>query len=86
MDETAEVQHQVRRVRRTREQIEADKAKATPVVVHDIHAEMIDSRAQDLAIRIWNGQSPDLYRDERIKRVAAGLEEQGFSMDGVELP
>lgn len=44
------------------------------------------AQAQALALRIWNGQSPDLPRAERMRRIAAGLEERGMSMDGVELP
>lgn len=94
MDQTAEVQHQIRRVRRTKAQIAADKAEHSAIVEHveqhraDIEEAVfiIDRLAQGLALRIWNGQSPDLVRAERIKRVAAGLEEQGLSMDGVELP
>lgn len=43
------------------------------------------SPAQSLASRIWEGQSPDLPRAERMHRVKAGLEAQGMSMEGVTL-
>ena len=45
-----------------------------------------DALAQELALRIWNGQSPDVPREERIARIAAGLERQGFNMTEVSLP
>jgi hypothetical protein len=37
--------------------------------------------AQDMAQRIWDGQSPDVPTAERLSRVAAGLEAQGMSID-----
>ena len=42
--------------------------------------------AQEYALRIWNGQSPDLSRHERLGRIAEALKAQGLSMEGVELP
>lgn len=42
--------------------------------------------AQAYARRVWAGQTPDLPRNERLKRVAKALEGQGMSMEGVELP
>lgn len=43
--------------------------------------------AQAYALRVWNGQSPDtLARNERVRRVAAALEGQGWTMEGIELP
>lgn len=45
----------------------------------------IDPRAQAYALRVWNGQSRDVPRSERLKRVKAALEGQGLSMEGVEL-
>jgi hypothetical protein len=44
------------------------------------------SPAQVYALRIWEGQSPDLQRHERISRVSAGLAGQKLSMEGVVLP
>lgn len=44
------------------------------------------SKAQAYALRIWSGQSSDLPRAERVRRVTAGVEGQGMSMDGVTLP
>jgi hypothetical protein len=69
MDETTSNQHEIRSVRRGR----PPKAKE------------VDSHAQELASRIWSGQSPDLPRVERLARVERGLAAQGLSMDGVEL-
>lgn len=43
-------------------------------------------RAQAYALRVWNGQSPDVPRSERLRRVAKALEGQVLSMEGVELP
>ena len=43
------------------------------------------SKAQAYALRVWSGQSPDLPRNERMRRVALALEGQGMSMDGVTL-
>jgi hypothetical protein len=43
-------------------------------------------KAQAYALRVWNGQSVSMPRDWRIERVAAALEGQGLSMEGVELP
>lgn len=43
------------------------------------------SPAQVLALRIWEGQSPDVPVIERVARIAAGLKAQGMSLD-VELP
>jgi hypothetical protein len=43
------------------------------------------ARAQSLALRIWEGQSPDVPRAERLERVKRGLEAQGMSMEGVTL-
>ncbi|MES2950276.1 MAG: hypothetical protein V4858_17170 [Pseudomonadota bacterium] len=45
-----------------------------------------ENKAQTYAMRIWDGQSRDLPRAERVARVAAGLGGQGMTMDGVVLP
>lgn len=95
MDETTEVQHKVRRVRRTKEQIAADEAAKAivvpeaPVVEPEPIPEPVavaDDRAQLYAMRIWEGQSPDMPRPERVMRVTCGVEAQGMSMLGVVLP
>jgi hypothetical protein len=94
MDKTAEVQHKVHRVRRTKAQIEADNAKVLKPG-ESLHAALenrvigvylASPEAQAYALRIWNGQSPDLLRPDRIERVTRGLEAQGMSMDNVVLP
>lgn len=41
--------------------------------------------AQAYALRVWNGQTPDLPRVVRLERVRKALEGQGLSMEGVEL-
>lgn len=43
------------------------------------------SPSQSLAIRIWEGQSPDVSVIERVTRIAAGLKAQGMDLD-IELP
>jgi hypothetical protein len=43
------------------------------------------SRSQAYAERVWNGQSPDVPRAERLERVKRALDGQGLSMEGVEL-
>jgi hypothetical protein len=43
------------------------------------------SRAQAYALRVWNGQSPEVHREERLRRVKLALDGQGLSMEGVEL-
>lgn len=41
----------------------------------------------DMALRIWDGQSTDLPLNERVKRIVSGLKEQGYEdMSGLELP
>lgn len=41
--------------------------------------------AQDLASRIWSGQSDDLPVNERVRRIANALKERGMTLD-IELP
>lgn len=45
----------------------------------------VDDAAQAYAMRIWEGQSPDVPTAERVSRVMAGLTAQGLSTD-VSLP
>lgn len=75
MDQAAKDQPQVRRVGRPPKVV----APAAMAVAENNEA------AQSLASRIWEGQSPDLPRAERIHRVKVGLERQGLSMEGVTL-
>lgn len=42
--------------------------------------------AQAYALRVWSGQSPDVPRPERIRRVQRALEGQNLPFEGVELP
>lgn len=42
--------------------------------------------AQDLANRIWEGQSSSLPRNERMKRIKAALEARGMNFALVVLP
>lgn len=39
--------------------------------------------AQDLAERIWDGQSPDVPVIERVQRIATALKARGFDLDVV---
>jgi hypothetical protein len=43
------------------------------------------SPAQAYARRVWDGQSPEVHREERLRRVKLALDGQGLSMEGVEL-
>lgn len=55
--------------------------KAQPPVVREG-----DSEQQAYARRVWSGQSISLPEGERRWRVSKALQEQGWSMEGVELP
>lgn len=87
MDEAAKDQPQVRGVKKrgrppkVRDMSEAQMESA----VQEFVAEDVRLKAQSLASRIWDGQSPDLSRAERLERVKRGLEAQGLSMEGVTL-
>ena len=43
------------------------------------------SPSQVLAMRIWEGQSPDVSVIDRVGRIANALKERGFDLD-IELP
>ncbi len=45
-----------------------------------------NEKAQELAMRIWDGQSNDLPNHERVKRIVAGLKSQGYYADNINLP
>ena len=86
MDETNQAESQVHRVKRGR----PPKAAEAPVVeiveaAVEVTPPSVESPAQVLARRIWDGQGPDLNRDERIRRIAERLAEQGYTMEGIEL-
>lgn len=46
--------------------------------IHDI--------ARAYAMRVWNGQAPQVPRAERIRRVKVALEGQNLPFEGVTLP
>lgn len=85
MGQANQDQPQVRRVGRPR------KVQLTEPEIQQGFADRLKSdelaRAQALATRIWEGQSPDTFPPaERLERVRKGLEAQGLSMEGVILP
>lgn len=66
------------------------KAVTEPVINGDRSREPEDvlpanAAAQAYAQRMWDGQSESLSRHERLGRIAAALEAQGMSMEGVDL-
>lgn len=38
------------------------------------------------ALRVWQGQSPDLPLRDRVFRIVHALTEQGYSLEGLKLP
>lgn len=57
-----------------------------PVINGDNEHKPFEVReAQSYANRVWKGQSINLHRNERLRRVKAALEAQGMSMEGVDL-
>jgi len=46
----------------------------------------VDNPAQAYAMRVWDGQSVDVPRAERIERVLNALRGQNLPTDGVSLP
>lgn len=65
----------------------ADKiAPAPEPAPAPVAADHAAERAQAYALRVWSGQSSDLGRAERVKRVKAALEGQGLPADGIKLP
>ena len=55
--------------------------------VRRVKEEIELSPMNSLALRIWEGQSTDLPLNERVKRIVAGLNAQGFDdMESLELP
>lgn len=78
MDQTTEAQPQVRRVGRPRKIVEP---------IQDA-VEAIDASAMnDLAARIWEGQSVSADETWRVSRVIEGLKSHGYSdLSGLVLP
>lgn len=83
MDKTAENLPEVRGMKR------GPKPKArqpeSPIVA-DYGGRVTISPAQDLANRIWEGQSSSIPRVWRIERVKAGVAAQGFDPESVVFP
>lgn len=57
------------------------KANKTVAVLRSVEQTEIPSASQDLATRIWNGQSPDVAVIERVARIANALKDKGFGLD-----
>lgn len=66
--------------------LRAGESVATAVATATTPEDETRARAQAYALRVWSGQSVDLGRGERVKRVKLALEGQGLSFDGVKLP
>ena len=78
MDQTAESGDAVHRVKRGR------PAKAAAVEAKQLNG--VDPIAAAYAVRVWNGQSPDVPVGERIARVIRALEGQNMLTKGISLP
>lgn len=48
--------------------------------------EAANHAVNELALRIWDGQSPDLPLIERVHRIKNALIAKGFELDGLTLP
>jgi hypothetical protein len=59
--------------------------KADPVV-SEPEPVPVREPAQSLANRIWAGQSPDLSRAERIRRIENALSNKAYDIEGIEYP
>ena len=88
MDATDQTADQVRSVKRGRprkgEGADAGTTEqARPVAAIDPETQ---SPAQVLALRIWNGQSPDAPIPWRVERIVSALQERCYQLTGVTLP
>jgi hypothetical protein len=72
---------EIERVESAEFSIDGGKIHITPMYI----TEPV-SAAQVYADRMWAKQSVSLSRHERVGRIAAALEAQGLSMEGVVLP
>ena len=70
MDQAIQDAEQVHRVKRGR-----------PAKVVEAPAASEPSPSQDLADRIWAGQSPDVAVIDRVGRIANALKERGFDLN-----
>lgn len=77
MDATPETAKQIHRVKRGR-------PANTPLKADDLPG--VDPIAAVYAVRVWNGQSPDLPIAERIERVLAALKGQNLLTTGLSFP
>jgi hypothetical protein len=68
MEQALEGAEQLHRVKR--------KAKAEPLVASNLPG--VDDAAASYAVRVWNGQSPDVPVGERITRVLNALKGQNL--------
>jgi hypothetical protein len=73
-----------RRGRPPKARIEGADVIDLPVVEQP--AANLSTMAQAYALRVWSGQSPNVPRNERIRRVMAALNGQNLPTEGVELP
>ena len=78
MEQANQDQHAVHRVKRGR----PPKTERVETVEE---ATQLDTPAQRLAKRIFDGQSSSLPMVERLIRVQAGLASHGYSMEGISL-
>lgn len=75
MEQALEGAEQLHRVKRGR-----------PAKVAAIELPLVESAAQAYAMRVWNGQSVDVPRAERIERILNALRGQSLSTDGIMFP
>jgi hypothetical protein len=75
-----------RRGRPTNAEIAAREAAPLAPVAEAMADKALSILAQTYALRVWNGQSPDVKREEKIRRVKLALEGQNLPFDGVQLP
>ena len=61
------------------------KTNKTKPELRSVEQSEIPSASQDLANRIWNGQSSDLPIQERVSRIVNALNARGFDLD-IQLP
>lgn len=65
--------------------------KTTSIEGTDVRVEIVDpietgDEMNDLAMRIWDGQSISLPLTERVKRIKARLTEKGYDITNLTLP
>lgn len=56
-----------------------------PVGLATIPAKVVDDM-NDLARRIFEGQSPDLHPRVRVERIVLRLREKGYNLEGLKIP